>query len=105
MKQADYPRLKKELALILPIHQANAWKRMNISHQDMSDIVKLMVSEHLIKRTPVKLNGQKTYLIEKKKKDYSPMIVGHAFAPCTGCSADCSPVNCVRLTHWVMAKV
>lgn len=107
MKQSDYPRLKNELTSILPIYQTDAWKLMQISHQDMSDIVKLMLSENLIKRMPAKTKGRYTYLLEpnhqKKKKDYSSMIAGQIFAPCTGCSIDCSPVHCVKLTQWILA--
>ncbi len=108
MKKADYPRLKNELTLILPIHQTDAWKLMCVSHQDMSDIVKQMIDEKLIKRTPAKVKGQRTYFIESMShgyttKDFSPLLAGQ-FSPCTGCGLDCQPIYCQKLTSWVMGK-
>ncbi len=64
MKKADYPKLRDEVLTILPVHQKDAWKIMRISHQDISDVVKLMIDEKLIKRTVVSKNKQRTYLIE-----------------------------------------
>lgn len=107
MKQSDYPRLKKELTLILPIYQVNAWKTMHVSHQDMSDIVLLMLKERLIKRTLTKFKGSRTYLLEslnhkpQKVKDFGSLLAGQMFSPCTGCVLDCLPSHCNKLTTWV----
>ncbi len=106
MKQSDYPRLKNELTLILPIHQKEAWTQMHISHQDMSDVVILMEKEGLITRTKSKFKGSQTYFIElrhkKQKKNFSSLISGTIFSPCTGCkSPDCFPTDCDKLISWV----
>lgn len=107
MKQLDYPRLKKELTLLLPIHQTKAWNVMHISHQDMSDIVLLMLKEGLIKRTPTKFKGSRTYLLESlnhkphKIKNFDHLLAGRTFSPCAGCTIDCKPSHCNKLTVWV----
>lgn len=107
MKNSDYPRLKTILTALLPIHQVKAWNVMQISHQDLSDVVLIMLKEGLIKRTPTKFKGSHTYLLEslnhkpQKIKDFSPMISGMSFSPCAGCAQDCLPAHCAKLTSWV----
>lgn len=133
MKKADYPRLKDEVLKMLPVHQQDVWKIMHISHQDMSDVMKLLIEEKLIKRTPVTKNRQRTYLIEllnpkiklptpkiiksrihkkksssqkskkQEKNDFSSLLVGGLFSPCTGCVKDCKPTDCESIMDWVFA--
>lgn len=65
MKVKDIPILKKKVLDILPITQAEVWKKLGIDSSEGSELIRTMLAENLIKRT--KEGG--TYLIESPNGD------------------------------------
>jgi hypothetical protein len=52
-------------------------------------------------------NGSRTFLIkslEKKEqlvKDFKLLLIRDMFSPCTGCTLECIPEQCIPLSEWV----
>ena len=61
----------------------------------------------LITREQDSSKGTKTYLIkpvikkENKAKNFNLLLIKDLFSPCTGCSLECIPENCLNLSEWV----
>jgi DNA-binding Lrp family transcriptional regulator len=111
MKIKDIPGLKEQVLNMLPVTQARMWKALGISSKDGSELIKYMLNDKVIKRTITTIEGKRTFLLESengnpnaKKIDYSVMLSGDKFSPCCRCEEDCVPVDCVRLTEWVIGK-
>jgi hypothetical protein len=104
MKAKDVPILKQKVLEMLPITQAEVWKKLGIDSKEGSELISLMLGEKLIKRT----KKEHTFLIEqengdiKKEKDLTVLISGNKFSPCCGCSLECNPKDCQLLTIWLL---
>lgn len=107
MKVRDIPILKQKVLDMLPITQADMWKTLGINHRDGSQLVSIMVKEHLVRKT----KADKTYLLEdangyekkeKKKVDFNVLLSNGKFSPCCGCELECDSALCKKLTEWIM---
>ncbi len=101
MKVKDIPILKQKVLEILPITQAEITKILGIDHRDVSKLIGEMIKEHIIKKKRV----DRTYLLElnghEEEKDFTLLLCGDKFTPCAGCSEDCDPTLCQKLTDWI----
>lgn len=89
------------------ILQSELWKKAKIDSSKCSRIVAKLENEGKISREPYSNNGSRTYLIkslEKKEqlaKDFKLLLIGDMFSPCTGCTLECIPEQCIPLSEWV----
>ena len=89
------------------ILQNELWKTAKIDSSKCSRIVTKLEKDGLITREHDSSKGTKTYLLkpvvkkEKKAKNFDLLLTKDLFAPCTGCSLECIPENCVPLSEWV----
>lgn len=107
MKTKDIPILEKRVLDMLPITQADIWKKLEIGRRDGSGLIISMLKHRLVKRTKI---GGGTYLIEKlngsehnKETKFNILLSkSGAFSPCCGCSTACDPTKCSVLAEWVL---
>ncbi len=89
------------------ILQNELWKTAKIDSSKCSRIVAKLEKEGLITREQDSSKGMKTFLIkaiekkEEKEKDFKLLQTKDMFSPCTGCSMECVPEQCIRLSEWV----
>jgi len=89
------------------ILQNELWKTAKIDSSKCSRIVAKFEKDGLISREQDLSKGSKTYLIksiekkEEKVKNYKLLLIEDIFSPCTGCSIECVPEQCIRLSEWV----
>lgn len=89
------------------ILQNELWKTGKIDSSKCSRIVMKLEKDGLITREQDSSKGTKTYLIkpvikkENKAKNFNLLLVKDLFSPCTGCSLECIPENCLNLSEWV----
>lgn len=91
------------------ILQSELWKEAGIDRRKCSRIITKLEKEGKIQRDiQTESDSARRYrikIIEKKEpekiKDYSRLVVGKMFAPCTGCSIECIPERCPDLSEWV----
>jgi predicted transcriptional regulator len=89
------------------ILQNMLWKEAGIDRRKCSRIVAKLEKEGKIRREPDSEAGPKTYRIKITKinkeeiRDFSILLVGNMFAPCTGCGIECVPERCPDLSEWV----
>ncbi len=76
-------------------------KALGLSSQDGSELIGYMLKDKLINRTLITTEGKRTFLLERrngnghsKKTDYSVLLSGGKFSPCSGCEKDCVPAYC-----------
>lgn len=108
MKVKDIPIFKQKTLDMLPITQAEVWKKLGINSRDGSELISIMLEEHLIKRTKQyntflveRLNGDRK--AEKKKKSFLVLFSKNGkFSPCCGCLLDCNALTCKRLHNWLI---
>lgn len=90
------------------ILQNELWKTAKIDSSKCSRIVAKLEKEGLISREQDSSKGSKTYLIKsiekkvEKVKNYKLLLVEDIFSPCTGCSIECIPEQCLPLSEWVI---
>ncbi len=96
---------------ILPIAQIEMRRALGLSSQDGSELIGYMLKDKLINRTIINIEGKRTFLLERrngnghsKKIDYSALLSGGKFSPCSGCEKDCAPAYCNQLIEWVVSK-
>ncbi len=96
---------------MLPVSQAEMWKVLGISSKDGSEHIGYLLNEKIVKRTTIKIDGKRTFLLESangnghaKRIGYSVLLSGDKFSPCCGCVEDCVPANCRQLAEWVISK-
>jgi len=89
------------------ILQNDLWKTAKIDSSKCSRIVAKFEKDGIITREHDSSKGSKTYLIksiekkEEKVKNLKLLLIEDIFSPCTGCSIECVPEQCVRLSEWV----
>ena len=89
------------------ILQNELWKTAKIDSSKCSRIVMKLEKDGLVTREQDSSKGTKTYLIkpvikkEKKAKNFKLLLTKDLFSPCTGCSLECIPENCLTLSEWV----
>ena len=89
------------------ILQNELWKTGKIDSSKCSRIVMKLEKDGLITREQDSSKGTKTYLIkpvikkENKAKNFNLLLIKDLFSPCTGCSLECIPENCLNLSEWV----
>jgi DNA-binding MarR family transcriptional regulator len=89
------------------ILQNELWKTAKIDSSKCSRIVAKLEKEGLISREQDSSKGSKTYLIkaiekkQEKVKNYNLLLIEDTFSPCTGCSLECTPEQCIPLSEWV----
>jgi predicted transcriptional regulator len=99
--------LKMILSKKSGILQNELWKTAKIDSSKCSRIVTKLKNDGLITREQDSSKGTKTYLIkavvkkEKKAKNFKLLLTKDLFSPCTGCSLECVPENCIPLSEWV----
>jgi hypothetical protein len=109
MKIKDVPKLKQQVMSMLPVTQAEIWKGLGISSREGSELIGYLLNERLINRTIITIDGKRTFLLENansnghsKRFDYSVLLSGDKLSPCCGCIEECLPVDCIRLTGWIV---
>ena len=89
------------------ILQNELWKAAKIDSSKCSRIVSKLVKDGLITREQNSSKGTNTFLIrsvikkEEKAKNFDLLLTKDMFSPCTGCSLECLPENCMPLSEWV----
>ncbi len=109
MKIKDIPRLEEQVMSLLPIPQIEMRKALGLSSQDGSELIGHMLKDKLINRTIIKIESKRTFLLERRngnghseKTNYSVLLSGGKFSPCSGCEKECMPVYCKQLIEWVV---
>ena len=86
------------------VFQNIIWKELQIDSRKCSRIIKKLLDKDLIIREVGVSNGARTYLLRAKeeiKEKYDLLLAGEMFSACTGCSCDCEPEYCGRLSEWI----
>jgi DNA-binding Lrp family transcriptional regulator len=86
------------------VFQNVIWKELNIDSRKCSRIIKKLLDKDLILREVGVSNGARTYLLKAKeevKEKYDLLLAGELFSACTGCTGDCQPEYCGRLSEWI----
>ncbi len=86
------------------VFQNVIWKELNIDSRKCSRIIKKLLDKDLIIREVGVSNGARTYLLKAKeevKEKYDLLLAGALFSACTGCTGDCQPEYCGRLSEWI----
>jgi DNA-binding Lrp family transcriptional regulator len=86
------------------VFQNVIWKELNIDSRKCSRIIKKLLDKDLIIREVGVSNGARTYLLKAKedvKEKYDLLLAGNMFSSCTGCTGDCAPEYCGRLSEWI----
>ncbi|AKB36004.1 hypothetical protein MSSAC_1414 [Methanosarcina siciliae C2J] len=86
------------------VFQNVIWKELNIDSRKCSRIVKKLLDKDLIIREVGVSNGARTYLLKAKeevKEKYDLLLSRDLFSSCTGCTGDCEPEYCGRLSEWI----
>jgi len=65
MKAKDMLVLKQKILDMLPINQADIWKRFNIGRWECSDLISAMIKENLV----IKTKSGKSFYIESANED------------------------------------
>jgi hypothetical protein len=96
---------------MLPVTQAEMWKALGISSKDGSELIGYLLNEKIVKRTAIKIDGKRTFLLESangnghaKRIDYSALLASGKFSPCCGCGTECVPADCMRLIEWLVGN-
>ena len=86
------------------VFQNVIWKELDIDSRKCSRIIKKLLDKDLIIREVGVSNGARTYLLKAKeevKEKYDLLLSGEMFSSCTGCTYDCEPEYCGRLSEWI----
>lgn len=86
------------------VFQNVIWKDLDIDSRKCSRIIKKLLDKDLIVREVGVSNGARTYLLKAKeevKEKYDLLLAGEMFSSCTGCTFDCEPEYCGRLSEWI----
>jgi DNA-binding MarR family transcriptional regulator len=86
------------------VFQNVIWKELDIDSRKCSRIIKKLLDKDLIIREVGVSNGARTYLLKAKeevKEKYDLLLAGEAFSSCTGCTFDCEPEYCGKLSEWI----
>jgi DNA-binding MarR family transcriptional regulator len=86
------------------VFQNVIWKELDIDSRKCSRIIKKLLDKDLIIREVGVSNGARTYLLKAKeevKEKYDLLLAGEMFSSCTGCTYDCEPEYCGRLSEWI----
>ena len=86
------------------VFQNVIWKELDIDSRKCSRIIKKLLDKDLIIREVGVSNGARTYLLKAKeevKEKYDLLLAGEMFSSCTGCTFDCEPEYCGRLSEWI----
>ncbi len=86
------------------VFQNVIWKELQIDSRKCSRIIKKLLDKDLIIREVGVSNGARTYLLRAKeeiKEKYDLLLAGERFSACTGCTCDCEPEYCGRLSEWI----
>lgn len=89
------------------ILQNELWKTAKIDSSKCSRIVAKLEKDGLITREQSSAKGSKTFLIKavvkkkEKAKNFKLLLSEDVFSPCTGCSDECIPESCMRLSEWI----
>jgi DNA-binding MarR family transcriptional regulator len=86
------------------VFQNVIWKELDIDSRKCSRIIKKLLDKDLIIREVGVSNGARTYLLKAKeevKEKYDLLLAGELFSSCTGCTYDCEPEYCGRLSEWI----
>ncbi len=93
------------------ILQNELWKKAEIDRRKCSRIIDKFEKEGLISREPETDKGTRTFRIqfiekaEPNVKDFSLLLVGDMFSPCTGCTLECVPQYCEPLSQWIFRLI
>lgn len=101
--------LEEEAYNIIKTHKEGVfqnviWKELKIDSRKCSRIVKKLMDKDLIIREVAVSNGARTYLLKAKeevKERYDFLLAGEMFSTCTGCTGDCQPEYCAKLSEWI----
>ena len=86
------------------VFQNVIWKELDIDSRKCSRIIKKLLDKDLIVREVGVSNGARTYLLKAKeevKEKYDLLLARDTFSACTGCTGDCEPEYCGRLSEWI----
>jgi len=86
------------------VFQNVIWKELDIDSRKCSRIIKKLLDKDLIVREVGVSNGARTYLLKAKeevKEKYDLLLAGEMFSACTGCTFDCEPEYCGKLSEWI----
>lgn len=86
------------------VFQNVIWKELDIDSRKCSRIIKKLLDKDLIIREVGVSNGARTYLLkakEEEKEKYDLLLAGALFSACTGCTGNCEPEYCGKLSEWI----
>lgn len=86
------------------VFQNTIWKELEIDSRKCSRIIKKLQDKNLIIREVAVSNGARTYLLKAKeevKEIYDLLLADGMFSTCTGCTGDCQPEYCAKLSEWI----
>lgn len=86
------------------VFQNVIWKELDIDSRKCSRIIKKLLDKDLIICEVGVSNGARTYLLKAKeevKEKYDLLLSREMFSACTGCTCDCEPEYCGRLSEWI----
>jgi hypothetical protein len=69
--------------------------------RDKKQVKKTVKTAHVRKGGSPKKEITKTLKPAVKKQDYTPLLAKGAIAPCIGCTAECEPEDCERISEWI----
>jgi len=101
LEEETYDIIKKHTE---GIFQNVIWKELQIDSRKCSRIIKKLLDKDLIIREVGVSNGARTYLLRAKeeiKEKYDLLLAGDLFSACTGCTCDCEPEYCGKLSEWI----
>ncbi|MCX9011888.1 MAG: MarR family transcriptional regulator [Candidatus Methanoperedens sp.] len=93
------------------ILQNELWKKAEIDRRKCSRIIDKFEKEGIISREQESDKGARTFRIkyvekvEPQVKDFSLLLVGDMFSPCTGCTLECVPQHCEPLSQWILRLI
>jgi len=63
MKKSEIDKLKRHAYRLMPISQANLYKKLKLSSQDGSRLVRMMLNDELARRIKITENSRKTFML------------------------------------------
>lgn len=107
-------KIQNQILSRLPAKQSDLWKALCINKRKVSKILINMEESGIITREKITQNNITTYIVQKnikrpttdlfKKSSLNPkgLMNKGIFSPCTSCIDICKPVECNKLTDWIL---
>lgn len=88
--------------------QSDLWKALGIDSRKCSRIVAKLLKDGLITREEELADGVRTYRLRAVERPectdrFTPLMASDIFDPCAGCTDECVPERCPKLSEWLFA--